>query len=76
MLYGYAQYGNFKASSSAQDAFKFRTAPARGVGYVSEGDTLVYGKTSNYHIEFTPYQYLYPLAALGETALYPKSDDG
>ena len=68
MLYGYAQYGNFRAGASVQDAFKFRTAAKRGV-------TNVQGETkSSYHIEFTPYQYLYPLASLGETALYPKFD--
>lgn len=66
MLYGYAQYGNFRAGASVQDAFKFRTAARRGVANI-EGETK-----SSYHIEFTPYQYLYPLATLGETALYPK----
>ena len=60
--------GNFRAGASVQDAFKFRTAAKRGV-------TNVQGETkSTYHIEFTPYQYLYPLATLGETALYPKFD--
>ena len=68
MLYGYAQYGNFRAGASVQDAFKFRTAAKRGIANV-QGETK-----SSYHIEFTPYQYLYPLATLGETALYPKFD--
>lgn len=68
MLYGYAQYGNFRSGASVQDAFKFRTAAKRGVANI-QGETK-----SSYHIEFTPYQYLYPLATLGETALYPKFD--
>ena len=75
MLYGYAQYGNFRAGSSAQDAFKFRTAAKRGVSYVEgEDGSSLFGEPSTYHIEFTPYQYLYPLATNGETALYPKFD--
>lgn len=75
MLYGYAQYGNFRAGASVQDAFKFRTAAKRGVSNISGGDgSTSFGEASKYHIEFTPYQYLYPLATLGETALYPKFD--
>lgn len=75
MLYGYAQYGNFRAGASVQDAFKFRTAAKRGMSNITgnEGQTS-FGEASTYHIEFTPYQYLYPLATLGETALYPKFD--
>lgn len=75
MLYGYAQYGNFRAGASVQDAFKFRTAAKRGVSNVAGGDgSSSFGEASTYHIEFTPYQYLYPLATIGETALYPKFD--
>jgi hypothetical protein len=75
MLYGYAQYGNFRAGASVQDAFKFRTAAKRGISNVSGGDgSSSFGEASTYHIEFTPYQYLYPLATIGETALYPKFD--
>jgi hypothetical protein len=75
MLYGYAQYGNFRAGASVQDAFKFRTAAKRGVSSVVGGDgSSSFGEASTYHIEFTPYQYLYPLVTIGETALYPKFD--
>ena len=65
MLYGYAQYGNFQAGEAVQDAFKFRTALKRGV--IGKGE-------SSYHIEFTPYQYLYPLMAQGKSTGYPKFD--
>ena len=74
MLYGYAQYGNFRAGASVQDAFKFRTAAKRGISVSGTDGSMSFGEASNYHIEFTPYQYLYPLATLGETALYPKFD--